>query len=132
MDEPSKEQIPLNKREDFTLCLNCGFPNHNSVKRCMYCNTNLTKSSGLFSWFRQTFLILKWRWELKKERSKDENPLLLFSKKLGYLILGMGFSGFGCYLFVDSIANNSFSTAIISMLLLLYGFFTLKNLFSGK
>jgi hypothetical protein len=132
MDEPSKEQVPLNKREDFTLCLSCGFPNHNSVARCMYCNTNLTKSTGLFSWFRQTFLILKWRWELKKERPKGENTLLLFLKKLGYLLLGMGFSGFGCYFFIDSISNNSFSTAIISVLFLLYGFYTLKNLFSGK
>lgn len=132
MDEQSKEQISLNKREDFNLCLNCGFPNHNSVTRCMYCNTNITKSNGIFSWFRQIFLILKLRWELKKEGPKDENPLLLFLKKLGYLILGMGFSGFGFYLFIDSISSNSFSTALISILLLLYGFFTLKNLFSGK
>ena len=132
MEDPSKEPIPLNQRQDFTLCLNCGFPNHNSASRCTYCNTSLNKSAGIIPWIRQTYLILKWRWELRKKRPNDENSILVFSKKLGFLILGIGLSGFGCYLFADSLSRSSFSTAIISILLLLYGFFTLKNLFSGK
>ena len=132
MEDQGKERIPLNQRQDFALCLNCGFPNHNSSLRCTYCNTSLNKPTGLISWVRQTYLVLKWRWELRKKDSNNENSIFVLSKKLGFLLLGMSFSGFGCYLFVDSLSQDSFSTAIISILLLLYGFFTLKNLFSGK
>jgi|TARA_B110000438_G_scaffold269696_1_gene286265 hypothetical protein len=132
MDDSSKETIPLNQRQDFALCLSCGFPNHNSSLRCTYCNTSLKKPTGLISWFRQTYLVFKWKWELREDSSKNENSIFILSKKIGFLLTGTGLSGFGFYLFVDSLSHDSFSTAIISILLLLYGFFTLKNLFSGK
>ena len=132
MDESDKERVPLNKSEDFTLCLNCGFPNHNSVAKCMFCKINLTKSNALPSWFRQTFLIIKWRWELQKDILKDENFFLFYLKKFWYLFLGIGLCGFGFYLFIDSIIRNIFSNGLISILLITYGFFTLKNLLSKK
>lgn len=136
MDEPKNEPLPLNQRQDFKVCLNCGFPNRNSDRHCMYCNTSLELDSGLFSWLRQTYYVLRWRWELKKKGEavpSEKGRGLAFSfKVLAFLFLGAALSGVGIYLFIYSIEKSSFFNCILSILFLLYGFYTLKTLFARR
>ncbi|MFQ5672134.1 MAG: hypothetical protein ACE5G9_03490 [Nitrospinales bacterium] len=133
MDEPKNEPIPLNQRQDFKVCLNCGFPNRHSDSHCMYCNTSLKEDSGLFSWLRQTYYVLRWRWDLKQKREdfpKGDGRATAFSlKTLWFFFLGSVLSGVGIYLFAYSIERSSFSSCVIAILFLLYGFYTLRTLF---
>lgn len=130
MDKPQKEPTPLNQRQDLKVCLSCGYPNRTTDSRCMYCSASLKEGGSLLSWFRHTYYVLRWRWELKQKRenlAKASRPALSL-KTAGFFILGalLGFAGM--YLFIDAIAEKSFSDGIIALLLLLYGFFTLKTL----
>jgi hypothetical protein len=134
MDKPKKEPIALRQRQDYRLCLNCGFPNRQSDTHCMYCSTSLVEDTGFFSWIRQTYYILRWRWQLKQKRENLRRPKksLTFWKGLGYFCLGLVLSGAGVYIFTLSVTENSFSNALIACVLLLYGFFTLKSFLSKK
>ena len=135
MDRPKKEPPLSHQRSEPKLCLNCGFPNRESDKRCMYCNTSVLEGQGLFSWVRQTYYILRWRRQLKQRRGKVDvtfgsnlPPLNL----LGYFVVGAILCGAGLYLFASAVAGNSFSSGLIAVLLLFYGIFTLKSLFIEK
>ena len=133
MEEPQKEPTSLNQNQDSKLCLSCGFPNLANDVRCMYCKTNLVNDGSLISWFRQTYYILRWRWDLKQKRKGFSRQSQTFSLKgTGYFILGATLSGVGLSLFIEAVERNSFSKAIISFLLLLYGFFTLKALIDQR
>jgi len=136
MDEPKNEPIPLNQRQDFKVCLNCGFPNRHSDSRCMYCNAGLKADDGLFAWLQHTYYVLRWRWDLKQKRGdlfKDKGRAVAFSlKTLWFFFLGAALSGIGIYLFVYSIEKSSFSNCIIAILFLLYGFYTIRTLFAQK
>lgn len=129
MEKPNKEPIPFNQRQDYKICLNCGFPNRKSDVHCMYCNAGLKEEVGFFSWLRQTYHVLRWRWHVNQRRS----ALAFFTlRTFGFFILGFTLSAAGLYLFIESISGNSFSNAMISVLFLFYGFYTLKALFSKK
>ena len=133
MDEFKNEPTPLNQRQDFKVCLNCGFPNRSSDLHCMYCNISLKEDSSLFSWLRQAYCILRWRWELKQKREDlsggKVKEIALSFKKPVFFFLGVFLSGIGIYLFIYSIEQSSFSNCVISILFLLYGFYTLRTLF---
>ena len=135
-DKPKNEPIPLNQRQDFKVCINCGFPNRNSDSHCMYCNSSLKEDSSFLSWLRHTYYALKWRWELK--RRQEVLPAGIgrakrFSfKRLGFFLLGVILSCIGFYLFIYSIEKSSFSSCIISIIFFLYGFYTLKTLFAQR
>lgn len=130
MRDPKKEQTQLNQSQNNKICLNCGFPNRPVDVRCMYCQTSLVDEDGLISWLKQTYYILRWRWDLKlkREDNRRHGQTFFSLKSLGYFVLGMILSGTGLFMFVEAINRNSFSNAIISILLLIYGFFTLKAL----
>jgi hypothetical protein len=134
MDKPKKEPVTLNQSPDSKLCLNCGFPNRNTDTQCMYCRTSLIEDSGLFNWFRQTYYILRWRWQLKQKRdsldSQESKPP--FYRSFGFFILGVILSGVGIFVFTSAISQNSFSSGLIALLLVGYGIVTLKTLFSNK
>ena len=134
MDKPKKEPALLHHKPETQLCLNCGFPNRNSDKRCMYCQTSLVEDAGLFSWLRQTYYILRWRWQLKQRRENlQSSPARMSSlKMLGYFLLGALLSGAGIYLFTSAVSEGSFSSGLIAILFLSYGVFTLKTLFIKK
>ncbi len=134
MDKPKKEPIALRHRQDNKLCLNCGFPNRPSDAQCMYCSANLVEDKGLLSWFRQTYYVLRWRWQLKQKRDNlsNQKPQMSATKGFGYFALGMVLSGSGLYIFTLSITENSISNALIAILLILYGFFTLKSFLTKK
>ena len=70
MDKPEKDPALFRHKLETKLCLNCGFPNRESDKRCMYCNASILEEVGLFSWVRQTYYILRWRRQLKQRRKK--------------------------------------------------------------
>ncbi len=130
-----KEPISLHHKPDTRLCLNCGFPNRASDKLCMYCKTSLFEETGLLSWIRQTYLILRWRWQLKERRDKSNGfsqsylPILKF---FGYFVIGLLMFMVGLYFVSTGLAESSFSSGLIGMLFLFYGFFTLKSVFIGK
>jgi len=135
MDKPKKEPPQLRHKLETKLCLNCGFPNRESDKHCMYCKTNMLEATGLISWVQQTYYILRWRQQLKRKREKTDGtsgnnlpPLNL----LGYFIFGAILGGTGLYLFASAIEENSFSSGLIAVLLIFYGIFTLKSLFIKK
>jgi len=135
MDEPKKEPALLRKKMDTKLCLNCGFPNRESDPRCMYCKTSMLDKTGLITWIQQTYYILRWRWQLKQERKRVNNPsksYLPLVNVLGYLFIGSILSGAGIYLFGSAVTNHSFSSGLIAILFLFYGIFTLKTLFVKK
>ena len=133
MDDPKKEPTPLNERQDFKLCLNCGFPNRPKDTQCMYCHTSIKDDGGVFSWLQQMYYVLKWRWDLKQKRNPlGQGPNYSLIKSIGFFILGAVLSGSGVILFVDSVSRNTFSNAIIAILLLLYGVYTLKTLFISR
>lgn len=135
MDKPKKEPTLLHHNPETRLCLNCGFPNRDSDKHCMYCKTSIVEDAGLIPWIRQTYYILRWRWQLKQRREElDTAPKrsLPFINLLGYFVIGSSLSGVGLYLFSSAVTENSFSSGLISVLFLSYGFFTLKSLFTKK
>ncbi len=133
MEKPKKEPILVNQDQDYKLCLNCGFPNRNSDKSCIYCSSSLIEDEGLFAWFRQTYYVLRWRWQLKQKRTnlnkESQSPLF---KTLGYFLIGVGLSGVSLYIFTLAVNERSFSNGLIAALFFLYGFFTLKSLFFRK
>ena len=134
MDKPKKEPIALHhEQQNHRLCLNCGFPNRQADTNCMYCHTSLVEDTGLLTWIRQTYYILRWRWQLKQKRENlHRTPRSSFYKAMGYFSLGIILSVAGVYYFTNSIAENSFSSAIIALLLICYGFFTLRSLLGKK
>ena len=135
MDKPKKEPIILNpERQQHRLCLNCGFPNRQSDTSCMYCQSSLAEETGLIPWIRQTYYILRWRWQLKQKREnlQVEKPEMGWIRHLGFFLLGVILSAVGLYFFSHSLTQSSFSNALIAVLFLLYGVLTIKNLFSKK
>ncbi len=99
----------------------------------MYCHTSLLEDAGLLSWIRQTYYILRWRWQLKQKRENlNRTSKSSFFKAMGYFSVGLVLSVAGVYFFTSSISENSFSSAIVALLLICYGFFTLRSLFSKK
>lgn len=134
MDKPKKEPIALHhEQQNHRLCLNCGFPNRQADTHCMYCQTSLVEDGGLFSWMRQTYYILRWRWQLKQKREHlNLTSRSSFLKAMCYFSLGLVLSVAGIYFFTSSISENSFTNAIIALLLICYGFFTLRYLFWKK
>lgn len=133
MDKPKKEPIALRNRQEQRLCLNCGFPNRPSDTHCMYCHASVVEDKGLVSWFRQTYYVLRWRLQLKQKRENfDNQPQKKILRFAGYFMIGLILSLAGAYFAFTSLADNSFTNGLIAVLLLLYGFFTFKSLFSGK
>ena len=128
MDKPKKETL-LNQNPDSKICLNCGFPNRNTDSNCMYCQTSLISDSGLISWCRQTYYILRWRWQLKQKRETEHKvDRIPIFKAVGFFLVGAVLSGVGLFLFTEAVSNNSFSKGLIAILFLFYGVFTLKGL----
>jgi hypothetical protein len=132
MEDPKKEPIALSGNQDSKLCLNCGFPNRNTDSQCMYCRTSLIEDGGLINWIRQTYYILRWRWQLKQKREGIEEtaPKKPFYRTAGYFFLGLILSGAGIFVFTSAVGQNSFSSGLIALMLIGYGVFTLKNLIS--
>ena len=92
MDKPKKEPVTLKQSQDTKLCLNCGFPNRNTDSQCMYCRSSLIEDSGLFNWVRQTYYILRWRWQLKQKRDNLESKTPVY-RSFGFFVLGLVLSG---------------------------------------
>lgn len=134
MDKPKKEPILLNSQnQNHRLCLNCGFPNRQSDTHCLYCQSSLVEETGFIPWLRQTYYILRWRWQLKQKRENLKNPSGAgFWRHLGFFILGVLLSAVGIYFFTHSITQSSFSNALVAVLFLLYGGYTIKTLFTKK
>ena len=135
MDRPKKESSLAHHKLQPKLCLNCGFPNRDSDKHCMYCKTSFIEETGLISWVQQTYYILRWRWQLKQKSEqvvKATGSNLSFLNISGFFLLGVVLSSMGCYLFTLAVTENSFSSGLIAVLLLFYGVFTLKSLFVKK
>ena len=131
MDKPKKEPVTLNQSQDNRLCLNCGFPNRNTDTQCMYCRTSLVEDGGLFNWVRQTYYVLRWRWQLKQKRNSLESKPPIY-RSFGYFVLGVILSAEGIFVFTTAMSQNSFSSGLIALLLIGYGIVTLKTLFSKK
>ena len=132
MDDSKKEPVAISGKQDLKLCLNCGFPNRNADRRCMYCQTSLNEDDGLLNWIRQTYYVLKWRRQLKQKqvkvnRSYSKKP---FYRTAGYFFLGLILSGAGIFVFTSAVGQNSFSSSLIAFFLIGYGILTLKNLIS--
>jgi hypothetical protein len=134
MEDPKKEPIAISRNQDSKLCLNCGFPNRHTDSQCMYCRTSLIEDAGLVNWLRQTYYVLRWRWQLKQKREGIEEPISKtpFYRTAGYFFLGLVLSGAGIFVFTSAVGQNSFSSGLIALLLIGYGVFTLKNLISKK
>ena len=133
MDKPKKEPIALRHRQEQKLCLNCGFPNRPSDTRCMYCNASVAEDKGLIAWFRHTYYVLRWRWQLKHKRENlSHQPRKRVFSFIGYFMVGLVLTLAGAYFFITSLEDHSFTSGLIAVLLLLYGFFTFKSLFSQK
>ncbi len=131
MDKPKDEPEVLDQSQEDKLCLNCGFPNRNTDARCMYCRTNLIEDDGLINWFRQTYYVLRWRWQLKQKRDNLERKTPVY-RSFSFFVLGVILSGMGIFVFTSAISQNSFSSGIIALLLIGYGVVTLKTLYSNK
>ncbi len=135
MPKPKKDSTLFPGELDDKLCLNCGFPNRKSDRHCMYCKSSLLVEEGLFAWIRETYYILRWRWQLKLRRnvidSSSEN-YLSFLRLLGYFVVGFTLSALGIYLFSEALADSSFSSGLIASLFLYYGVLTLKLVFVKK
>lgn len=133
MDKPKKEPIALRNRQEQKLCLNCGFPNRPSDKHCMFCHASVAEDKGLVSWLRQTYYVLRWRFQLKQRRENlDHNPRKKVLRFVGYFMIGLVLSLAGAYFAFSSVVESSFTNGLIAALLLLYGVFTFKSLFSQK
>ena len=134
MSKPKKNSALFDGKVDNKLCLNCGFPNRESDRHCMYCKTSLLED-GFFSWIRETYYILIWRWQLKRKRDHLNvflKPRLSFLKIIGYLLFGLVLTISGVYLFSDALADSSFSSSLIACLFLYYGVLTLRGIFVKK
>ena len=96
----------------------------------MYCKANLREEGGFFTWIKQTYYVLLWRREFRQKKigRKKNHSEFLPLKSLGYFVIGMVLIGVGLFLFIEAVDNSSFSNAIISVLLLLYGSFAIKAL----
>ena len=130
MENQKKESILIHESQNYRLCLNCGFPNRSTDKKCQYCRVSIEQDSSLRSWIRQTYYVLRWRWQLNQQRDNlNRTPRAVFLKALGYFMIGAVLSGLGIYIFTLSVAQNSFTNGLIAVLFLLYGVFTLKTLF---
>ena len=135
MPKPKKDSTLFPGELDDKLCLNCGFPNRKSDRHCMYCKSSLLVEEGLVPWIRETYYILRWRWQLKQRRHRIDSPLessLSTLKLLGYCIIGLTLSTLGLYLFSEALADSSFSSGLIASLFLYYGVLTLKSVFIKK
>ncbi|OGW14823.1 MAG: hypothetical protein A3K09_02490 [Nitrospinae bacterium RIFCSPLOWO2_12_FULL_47_7] len=133
MDKPRKEPILLNERQNYKLCLNCGFPNRNGDSKCMYCNTSVVEDKGLVSWLSQTYYILRWRWQLKQKRNNLRfSSHISLLKGVGFFFFGALLSGVGAYLLSMAVTEGSFSNGLVALIFLLYGFFTIKTLLFKK
>ena len=133
MDKPKKEPIVLRHKQEQKLCLNCGFPNRPSDTRCMYCSTSVEEDKGLIAWLRHNYYVLRWRWQLKSKRENlDIQPRKKVFSFIGYFMIGLVLTLAGAYFFITSLAESSLTSGLIATLLLLYGFFTFKSLFSQK
>ena len=120
MEKPKKESILVHENHDYGLCLNCGFPVRATDKQCQYCRSNIEQGTGVGSWLRQTFYILRWRWQLNQKREKlNRTPKAYFLKNLGYFTIGVVLSLTGIYIFTLSVAQNSFTNGLIAALFLL-------------
>jgi hypothetical protein len=129
MDDHKNEPVFLNGDTEAKLCLQCGFPNRNTDSACMYCRNSLIAATGLISWFRQTCLVLKWRWELKQKK----HGLIPSARRsvfsiMCYFIAGFLLTAGGVLLLVGAVSNHSFSDGLISVLFLLYGGNVLKTI----
>ena len=134
MDDSQKEPITLSGKQDLKLCLNCGFPNRNTDSHCMYCRTSLIEDDGIINWIRQTYYILKWRWQLKQKRGEIEKPESKppFYRTAADFFLGLLLSGMGIFVFTSAVGQNSFSSGLIAFFLIGYGVLTLKTLSSKQ
>jgi len=135
MPKPKKDSTLFPGELDDKLCLNCGFPNRKSDRYCVYCKNSLVVEEGLVPWIRETYYILRWRWQLKQRRSDNDISLenyVSFFKLLGYCILGLTLSTVGLYLFSEALTDSSFSSGLIASLFLYYGVLTLKSVFVKK
>ena len=135
MPKPKKDSTLFPGELDDKLCLNCGFPNRKSDRHCMYCKSSLLVEEGLVPWIRETYYILRWRWQLKQRRHRIDSPSessLSTLKLLGYCIIGLTLSSLGLYLFSEALADSSFSSGLIASLFLYYGVLTLKSVFIKK
>jgi hypothetical protein len=135
MPKPKKDSTLFPGELDDKLCLNCGFPNRQSDRYCMYCKSSLLVEEGLVPWIRETYYILRWRWQLKQRRHRIDSPsesYLPTLKLLGYCIIGLTLSTLGFYLFSEALADSSFSSGLIASLFLYYGVLTLKLVFIKK
>jgi hypothetical protein len=135
MPKPKKDSTLFPGELDDKLCLNCGFPNRKSDRHCMYCKSSLLVEEGLVPWIRETYYILRWRWQLKQGRHRIDSPsesYLPTLKLLGYCIIGLTLSTLGLYLFSEALADSSFSSGLIASLFLYYGVLTLKSVFIKK
>ena len=135
MSKPKKDSTFFPGDLDDKLCLSCGFPNRKSDRNCMYCKSSLLEEGGLVSWIRETYYILRWRWQLKQGRHRIDSPsesYLPTLKLLGYCIIGLTLSTLGLYLFSEALADSSFSSGLIASLFLYYGVLTLKSVFIKK
>ena len=134
MGKSKKEVVPIRAKQETKLCLNCGFPNRESDKRCIYCKLSIVEEDSFVSWIRQTYYILRWRRQLKQisNKSAANKKSLLFRKHLGYFALGSILGGVGLYLFAKAITENSISSGLIAGLFMFYGFSTLRSLFVAK
>ena len=136
MSKAKKDSALFYGEIDERLCLNCGFPNRKSDRRCMYCRTSLLEGDGFVSWVRKTYYILRWRWQLKQRRDRmcglSGATHFLTLKLLGYFIVGFTLSALGLYLFSEALADSSFSSGLVAILFLCYGILTLKSVFVKK
>ena len=135
MSKPKKDSALFPDELDDRLCLNCGFPNRKSDRRCMYCKSSLLEEGGPVPWLRETYYILRWRWQLKQRRHRIDSPsgtYLPILKLLGYFVVGLTLSALGLYLFSEALADSSFSSGLIASLFLYYGILTLKSVFVKK
>ena len=134
MDDSKKEPVTLSGNQDSKLCLNCGFPNRNTDSQCMYCRTSLVEDEGLINWVRQTYYILRWRWQLKQKRVEIEKHASKtpFYRTAAYFFLGLILSGMGIFVFTSAVGQNSFSSSLIALFLIGYGVLTLKTLISKQ
>lgn len=88
MSKPKKNSTLFDSKVDNKLCFNCGFPNREADRHCMYCKTSLLED-GFFSWIRETYYILIWRWQLNRKRDHLNvflKPRLSFLKTIGFLL----------------------------------------------
>ena len=135
MSKPKKDSTLSHSKLNDRLCLNCGFPNRESDRHCMYCKNPLLEEDGLVSWVRKTYYILRWRWQLKQRRDRMDSSSgahLPTLRLLGYFIIGLALSASGLYLFSEALADSSFSSGLIASLFLYYGILTLKSLLVKK